>query len=470
MNAQFQSLFENVCRCFGHTPTNLQSRGGGEGALPTSATSNTRYNDFNDNNNNNTDQQPMITKVNSQASSVSGKRRTNRLELNDEQYDELFDKAKKQQQQSSSTSSSHRQPPRSEGVHYSNKSRTISSDGNGDGNNNDASMSSSTDHETAQAVAQAKLAANPPRYRTKRKRSAQTREEIFRNKNRQQQDANGKLSSAAVGCPGGKSSRSKNNSTSNNGKGSSSFTPQTDFSRLLNPSLALCFATPVRGTEEFENDEQTIDNSDTATLNTNGEDTITSTLYFDSKYAHIQETQPPMPLFNQFKLGQAKDEIRTIMATDSHSSVRMIKIMQQNEEKQVQQDTQQRNQKQQISVEQSVRNGESSTNQEDQKQQGRRGGKTNSSNKDLGCSSSHNRVSVNKTNQRNATSVTASLSSSMLRKKDAISTGNGNIHIKHHGINPPDEEMEDAVPDVKPVSSSTDSSRLSNTAARHGSS
>jgi len=472
MNAQFQSLFENVCRCFGHTPTNLQSRGGGEGALPTSATSNTRYNDFNDNNNNNTDQQPMITKVNSQASSVSGKRRTNRLELNDEQYDELFDKAKKQQQQSSSTSSSHRQPPRSEGVHYSNKSRTISSDGNGDGNNNDASMSSSTDHETAQAVAQAKLAANPPRYRTKRKRSAQTREEIFRNKNRQQQDANGKLSSAAVGCPGGKSSRSKNNSTSNNGKGSSSFTPQTDFSRLLNPSLALCFATPVRGTEEFENDEQTIDNSDTATLNTNGEDTITSTLYFDSKYAHIQETQPPMPLFNQFKLGQAKDEIRTIMATDSHSSVRMIKIMQQNEEKQVQQDTQQRNQKQQISVEQSVRNGESSTNQEDQKQQGRRGGKTNSSNKEWGRSSSQNRVSVNNINQRNATSVTvtASLSSSMLRKKDTISTGNGNIHIKHHGIDSPDEEMEDAVPDVKPVSSSTDSSRLSNTAARHGSS
>lgn len=463
MNAQFQSLFENVCRCFGHTPTNGQSRG--EGALPTSAASNTRYNDYNDNNN--TDQQPMITKVNSQASSVSGKRRTNRLELNDEQYDELFDKAKKQQQQSSSTSSSHRQPPRSEGGHNRNKANTISSDRNVDGNNNGASTSSSTDHETAQAVAQAKLAANPPRYRTKRKRSAQTREEIFRNKNRQQQDANGKLSSAAGGCAGGTSSRSKNNSNSNNGKGSSSFTPQTDFSRLLNPSLALCFATPIRGTEEFENDEQTIDNSDTATLNTNGEDTITSTLYFDSKYAHIQETQPPMPLFNQFKLGQAKDEIRTIMATDSHSSVRMIKIMQQNKEEQEQQDNQQRNQQQQNDIEQSVGKGESITNEKEQKEQGRRGEKLSSSNKDWGRSSPH-RVSVNNINQR--TSVTASLSSSMLRNKDTKSTGNGNIHIKHHGIDPPDEEMEDAVPDVKPVSSSTDSSRLSNTAARHGSS
>ncbi|KAL3939378.1 MAG: hypothetical protein SGARI_001393 [Bacillariaceae sp.] len=178
--------------------------------------------------------------------------------------------------------------------------------------------------------------------------------------------------------------------------------PQTDFTRLLNPSLALCFATPVRGTEDEpdETDMKSVDNnSDTATLNTNGEDTITSTLYFDSKYAHIQETRPPMPLFNQFKIGQAKDEIRTIMATDSHSSVRMIKLMQQQ---------QQMAERDEVMMESSsttgpVPEGDESSSSED---------------------------------------------------------GDGRPRSSRNG------KMQDVVPDVKAVSSSTDSSRLSNGAAQ----
>jgi hypothetical protein len=440
MNETFQSLFENVCRCFGHTATNGQPGGIGESALPFAATPNTRNNNDKNNNNNDTNgqhQQPVITQVNSHASSVSGKRRTNKLELNDKQYDELFDKAKQQHQRSTASSLS-KIPPRPQS------------------NNND----SRGDNETAQAVAQAKIAANPNRYRPKRKRSAQTREEIFRNKNKQQQAANnGGQSSVRTGpgCGGGGSN--------NNSSTKSSYTPQSDFSRLLNPSLALCFATPVRGTEEMDNidneqDVRSVDASDTATLNTNGEDTITSTLYFDSKYAHIQETRPPMPLFNQFKLGPAQDEIRTIMATDSHSSVRMVEIMQQNNQHQQHHQQQQQTP---VAKQRAVGKDESSMKVEEQKQQGRVGGR---SNKDWGRSSP-NRVSVNNhnnSNQRTASTTSLSHSSSMsLRKKDTISTHN-------HGIDPPDEEMEDAVPDVKAVSSSTDSSRLSNTATRHASS
>ena len=218
-----------------------------------------------------------------------------------------------------------------------------------------------------------------------------------------------------------------------------------------------------------QSDVRSVDASDTATLNTNGEDTITSTLYFDSKYAHIQETRPPMPLFNQFKLGHtAQDEIRTIMATDSHSSVRMVEIMQQNNDQQQQQQQQQQQYQTPVAKQRAVGKNESSMNVEEQKQQGRVGGR--SSNKDWGRSSPNRVSSVNNhnnnSNQRTASNTTTSLSQSSshsLRKKDTITTHN------HGSIDPPDEEMEDAVPDVKAVSSSTDSSRLSNTATRHAS-
>ena len=117
-----------------------------------------------------------------------------------------------------------------------------------------------------------------------------------------------------------------------------------------------------------------------------------------------------------------------------------------------------------VAKQRAVGKNESSMNVEEQKQQGRVGGR---SNKDWGRSSP-NRVSVNNhnnSNQRTAATTSLSQSSSMsLRKKDTITTHN------HGSIDPPDEEMEDAVPDVKAVSSSTDSSRLSNTATtRHAS-
>jgi len=306
-----------------------------------------------------------------------------------------------------------------------------------------------TDHDTAEALAQAKRAANPPRYRTKRKRSTQTREEIFRDKN-----GTGRMSSTSCLDNGAAKAAA---GSSRNKKGSSSFTPTTDFARLLNPSLALCFATPIRGTEEEleEQDLKSLDHSDTATLNTNGDDTITSTLYFDSKYAHIQESTPPMPLFSQFKIGQAKDEIRTIMATDSHSSVRMIKIMEQNQQHE-----------HRLRQKQSAASG-----------------------RDENRSQSQHSARISTAVFEEAEGECSSASEAELLQQQAQKSGRSRNHLVPNQSNPAtssaaprrsketikitsdsrgrDEEMEDAVPDVKPISSSTDSSRLSNAATRH---
>lgn len=243
-NAQFQNLFDSVCRCFGHASNSPSNGDATTSNLVRSHSANSLEQG-----------QRNIEESHSQV----GKRRTNRLGLQDEQWDELFEKKNK------------KRPPK------------VTSPVN--------------DLNTAQALAQAKLAANPPRYsRSKRKRPEKARDEIFRSKDLP---------------PEPRSAQSI----------------QTPFSRLLHPSLAMCFATPIRGTEEEADETRSVDNSDAGTLNT-CEDTITSTVYYESKLAHMTETRPPMPLFNQFKVGQ-KDEIRTVMTKDSHSSVNMIRMLQQ---------------------------------------------------------------------------------------------------------------------------------------------
>lgn len=209
------------------------------------------------------------------------KRRTDRLgNLKDEQWDELF---------KSDPANRSRKPAPKKNV-----------------------SSPSNDVHTAQALAQAKLAANPPRYnRTKRKRPEKVRDEIFRSKETPVTEAR---------------------SDSRTGNGTSNRQQNASFTRLIHPSLAMCFATPIRGTDEEDNrseiGDNTTVNSDTNTLNT-CEDTITSTVYYEStKLAHLKETRPPMPLFDQFKV-DTKDEIRNVMTADRHSSVNMIRLLQQ---------------------------------------------------------------------------------------------------------------------------------------------
>jgi hypothetical protein len=106
--------------------------------------------------------------------------------------------------------------------------------------------------------------------------------------------------------------------------------PQSNsFSRFLsshqgNLVTALCFATPVH--DEEEPNEILKTESDCNTLNT-AEDTITSTLFFERKYAHIVEHRPPMPLFSDFKVEDDQNELRRIVASDSHNSMKMIRLM-----------------------------------------------------------------------------------------------------------------------------------------------
>jgi len=145
----------------------------------------------------------------------------------------------------------------------------------------------------SQAVADAKMSANRQQP-AKRKSPASRRDDIFRN--RQHSD----------------------NTKRGPGEKASSFRTFLDQQGV---STALCFASPINEDEIVKSD------SDTNTLNT-CEDTITSTLYFERKYSHVVEKRPPMPLFNQFKVDTHEtDELRRIVANDSHNSMRMIRLL-----------------------------------------------------------------------------------------------------------------------------------------------
>jgi hypothetical protein len=207
------------------------------------------------------------------------------LELQEKEWDGLFqhDTKQKKQQQQSSKALQYQHTPENPDLEY------------------------------ARAVAQAKLAgANPPRRspkprsapNNKRKSPSSKRDEIFRTRRFEQTQ---------------KTCTPQEN-------------PTNHLTRLLSnhPGVAnaLCFANPVRDEDDDDlplNQEP----DDDSTLNT-CEDTITSTLYFDAKYAHLVEKRPPMPLFSHFKVNEEEDHIRRIVATDSHNSLNMIRLFNEN--------------------------------------------------------------------------------------------------------------------------------------------
>ena len=228
------AVFDSLCRCFGSaTPSKKKDRS-------------------------------AESSHHSEDATVSSdvKRRTQRLQLDDKEFDNLF----QQQQQHQ------RQRPHSQRLNVA-------------------------DLEQAHALARAKLAATSavPR-RAKRKSTATKRDEIFRSR--------------------------KFDPKSNTSGSTVTSKSHTTFSRFLSNhkvvANALCFGTPIREVED-----EVEDCSDTNTLNT-CEDTITSTLYFDNKYSHIQEKRPPMPLFQSFRV---EEDLRRIVATDSHNSMKMISLM-----------------------------------------------------------------------------------------------------------------------------------------------
>jgi hypothetical protein len=142
-----------------------------------------------------------------------------------------------------------------------------------------------------------------PRQREKRKTPATKRDEIFRTRRFDPPAA-----SKAPAEPQGNS-----------------------FSRFLSNhqgmANALCFATPIR--DDDDDDAVPLNEpDDDATLNT-CEDTISSTIYFDAKYSHLVEKRPPMPLFPHFKVSEEENHIRRIVATDSHNSLNLLRLMDQ---------------------------------------------------------------------------------------------------------------------------------------------
>lgn len=104
-----------------------------------------------------------------------------------------------------------------------------------------------------------------------------------------------------------------------------STTNSNPFSRFIsnNPVIinALCFANPVRDSVDLCDAGSVV--SESNTLNT-AEDTITSTLYYEkTKLAGLKQKNPPVPLFNCFAV-DADDDIRQIVKTHSHSSVKLL--------------------------------------------------------------------------------------------------------------------------------------------------
>eukprot|EP00542_Grammatophora_oceanica_P013893 CAMPEP_0194029130 /NCGR_PEP_ID=MMETSP0009_2-20130614/2963_1 /TAXON_ID=210454 /ORGANISM="Grammatophora oceanica, Strain CCMP 410" /LENGTH=374 /DNA_ID=CAMNT_0038668727 /DNA_START=559 /DNA_END=1683 /DNA_ORIENTATION=+ len=190
----------------------------------------------------------------------------------------------------------------------------------------------------AQALQKAKMAAttnggtsNNNRRPPKRKATLEGRRDaIFRLHRKVPTHADG---AGAGGAAKNKTRGDPGDATS----GTNSSATPTLVSRFLssNPNVAnaLCFATPIRESQDAVDDNDLMASNDddehTAhTLNTNGEDTISSTIYFDRKLAHMTESRPPMPLFGEFKVqGGDDDELRRIVATDSHNSLKMISLM-----------------------------------------------------------------------------------------------------------------------------------------------
>lgn len=155
--------------------------------------------------------------------------------------------------------------------------------------------------EHAQTLAQAKLHANMQTSH-KRKRST-SKDDIFRSKKTPTLDAK-RLPSNGGPCQPG------------------SVNPISRF--LTNhPALAnsLCFATPVRDSDEEEEEPATVPFDNHSVMSEGCDETITSTLYYETtKLASLRpERNPPMPLFTDYSVDRG-DDIRNIVAMDTHSS------------------------------------------------------------------------------------------------------------------------------------------------------
>lgn len=209
------------------------------------------------------------------------------LELHDQEWDALFHRegmAKKKAQSGRHTSPSKQRHSRSNRLSPETKQNQAST--------RPSKKELDMDVGYAEVLAKAREAAKPSRHASPRKTPADRKAEIFRLKRNQRSS----FASKILGKDG--------------------------------VAKALCFANPVRGTTGDADDKMNCDQSDIDTLNT-ADDTISSTLYFESKFNSSMETRPPMPLFSQYKV-ECEDwkgnALMTIVATGSHQSMHMHRL------------------------------------------------------------------------------------------------------------------------------------------------
>jgi len=252
-------------------------------------------------------------------------RRTSRLELKDKQWDALFDSvAPKMNNPTENTHKTGGESP----------SRSPQSSPNASRGRASADKGSKSNLEMAHALAQAKQAANPSRYnmvvvsprdtppdtaeqtvlkrKKTHKRKRNSRDDIFRSR---KFDSTSRRAAGFVGD-------------------GNCMNPISKFlSNHKEFANALCFATPVRDSEEdYEEDDVNEDRhdnnslaSDANTLNT-CEDSM---LMLDRKLAAMSKNQPPMPLFHDFKVNQEPEGLRRIVNEETHSSAKLIQLWRQ---------------------------------------------------------------------------------------------------------------------------------------------
>ena len=325
-----QNLVDSLCQCFGtHHPGSAHHPHGGvhphyggdatnEGEILTPAGSGNNKSDT-------PDTVPATPEM---------KRRTRSLKLQDEQWDALFAEGGGCVTLGANRRSSCCGPPEQPASSTTSEPPVA---------NCKAAASIQAKAKLAAAAAtsckQSPTQPGPP-VSHKRKRST-SRDDIFRKKN-----ADG------FNTSGGPSASSSSHNNSNSNQRSSPFATQANpFSRFLSnhPVImnSLCFATPIQDPEDSAAESRNDVNNHNAdspkrphnpkttaeptpdghsVVSAAEDDTVTSTLYYETtKLAGLQQTNPPMPLFNHFAV-EAQDDIHKIVASHSHSSSRMMDL------------------------------------------------------------------------------------------------------------------------------------------------
>lgn len=103
---------------------------------------------------------------------------------------------------------------------------------------------------------------------------------------------------------------------------------RNSFSKFLSTHKSsagsmLCFANPIFDSQDDDPRQSRGDNS-----TVNDEDTITSTLYFDAKYAHLVEQQSPVALYREWSLEDkdSKDDIVKMFEAGIQKSIKTVDL------------------------------------------------------------------------------------------------------------------------------------------------